>query len=108
MVKLRCRSISDARREVSNRNTSQKSPLKTGWVTFYLETPRFDNPEVGRHPVAKLDLDDVPQGELGCLHSDLLTVPAHDRVLGNQVLEALHDLGRFGLLFRTIVRVISG
>ena len=58
---------------------------------FHLKTPGFDNPEVSWHPVAKLDLDNVAEGELGGLHRDLLTVPARHRVLRRQVLKTLHD-----------------
>ena len=76
-------------------------------VVFHLETPGFDNPEVSRHSVAKLDLDNVAEGELGRLHRDLLTVPTHHRVLGNQVLETLHDLGGLGLLVKMKVRMES-
>ena len=58
---------------------------------FHLETPGFDNPEVSKHPVAKLDLNNVAGGELGGLHRDVFALPANHRVLGHQVLKTHHD-----------------
>ena len=74
---------------------------------LHLETPGFDNPEVSRHPVAKLDLDNVAEGELGGLHRDVFALPANHRVLGHQVLETLHDLGGLGLLVKKEVKMKS-
>ena len=67
-------------------------------MVSHLETPGFNDPEIGGHPVAKFDVNDVSKGELGGLHRDLLTVPANHGVLRHKVLEALHDLGRLCLL----------
>ena len=65
----------------------------------HLETPRFQDPQVCRAPVPKFNLNNVTQGQGVSRNGQLLSVvPANEGILGHQVLESLHDLGRLGLL----------
>merc|ERR1719431_192905 len=64
----------------------------------HLESSALDDPQVSRTPVTELDFHDVSKGQLLSLHCDLLSIPSCYSILGNQVLESLHDLGRLGFL----------
>merc|ERR1719341_1773209 len=65
----------------------------------HLQAPCLDDSEISWAPVSKLNLHDVTKSQFLSLHSDFLsTVPSDKCELGNQVLEALHDLRRFRLL----------
>lgn len=63
------------------------------------------NSHVRRHSVSKLNLNDITEGELVGLDGDLFAVTKAEGILGNEILERLHDLGRLALL---VVREDSG
>merc|ERR1719400_283048 len=59
-----------------------------------LETPTLDHPDISGDSVAKLDLDNISEGQLLGFHRDLLSVPSGNSVLRDKVLESFHDLCR--------------
>ena len=63
-----------------------------------LEASGFDNTNIGGHPITKLDLDDITDGQLLGFQSQLLSVPDAQGVLGHKVLERFHNLGGLGFL----------
>merc|ERR1719322_1135373 len=63
-----------------------------------LELSGFNNSEICRNSVSKLHLDNVSESEFSGGDSDFLTVTSGKSILGNKILERLHDLGRLGLL----------
>merc|ERR1719422_83124 len=63
-----------------------------------LELSSFNNSEISRNSVFKLHLDNVSESKFSGGDSDFLTVTSGKSILGNKILERLHDLGRLGLL----------
>merc|ERR1719422_138525 len=63
-----------------------------------LELSGFNDSEISRNSVSKLHLDNVSESKFSGRYSDFLTVTSGKSILGNKILERLHDLGRFGLL----------
>ena len=59
-----------------------------------LETLRLHHSDVRGHPVPKLDVDDVADGQLLRLDVQLLPVPDAEGVLGHHIGKAFHDLAR--------------
>ena len=60
----------------------------------HLEPLRLHHPDVCRHPVSKLDVNDVADGQLLRLDVQLLPVSDAEGVLRHHVGKALHDLAR--------------
>jgi len=75
-----------------------RKPFSSEGGVVHLESPGFQNPDVSRNYVTKLDFKDVSRGQFFSLESDFLPVAPDKGILGHQILEGLHDLRRFTLL----------
>merc|ERR1719232_64621 len=63
-----------------------------------LEVPGLNDSHISWHSVSKLDLNDVTNGQFVSLDVNLFTVTNCKSILGNQILEGVHDLSGLGLL----------